>query len=273
MKKPTEVHDKPVQHKTLLICALFTVVGSIIWLILSQGFEPFISLIAGIAGLVVYTRRVSPIVDTIFSIILVIGFSAGIIFVLNKQPNISQGSRQNDIKTPMPVKSTMTPSIEPQTPTIDIPFGELAFDWTPPPIAMYKLPPEIHIEATLSPNEIIERCDWLQENFPQSEEIISFKLQVPEEQIILGYLDCPDGSSVVNRVSIIGYCEENESGKCVDRLFTLQVSEKGCIDVKNYERTFVSGEKEYIGDIIRVTSGEVTSSAMVYWPWCDGFRP
>ncbi|MCA9924166.1 MAG: hypothetical protein KC421_17440 [Anaerolineales bacterium] len=127
------------------------------------------------------------------------------------------------------------------------------------------IPPYIKYQSLLTQEQITEKCKWLDNNFPQSKDLVTFVYKVPEDFIVsLEYLDCPDGSTVASGMYVMSRTVGDESV-----FFSLIVPENGCIDVFDRDSTFVQGEFVKITeDILRVYNGTVSASVMAYWPIC-----
>jgi len=79
-------------HVVLITSSALILVSSILWFILEPGFEPLIGLIAGLSGFIAYKNGISKRLDFLFSIILIILFASGLIFIFIDDPKFD-GSR------------------------------------------------------------------------------------------------------------------------------------------------------------------------------------
>lgn len=87
-------NNQSTWHLTLLTSAILVIIASVAWFLYEPSFEPLIGLIGGVAGLMIYKRKVNRVFDSAMAIFLIVLFMAGAITIASSQNSQQSSSTQ-----------------------------------------------------------------------------------------------------------------------------------------------------------------------------------
>lgn len=106
---------------------------------------------------------------------------------------------------------------------------------------------------------VLSKCQWIEANFPQSQEAIAAEFGLPVNRVKVFREGCGD---IIDGFLIRGGTDTEYTTEV-----EMEVPEGGCIDASSNAEFTGHHEQKPWG--IRAYGGVVRAMVMTYWPWCD----